>query len=157
VNVPLLVLHDTDCPNTGAGHSDAAKRVSDTWRLHRSAIGLDAAGKWFAASLADGSSDGVLYDCKRDAVRHQHHNERWYAFLRIGPADCSPCEGEVFLEINRMLWSKNIRMTDPDDLSGGPDVIRRTAREDDRSLMRSIASGGRTRPSNLIYPRGGVS
>ena len=153
--IPALVPHDDACPVAwNKPHSDAARRVSDTWRLHRAALGHAATGQWFAAALADGTTDGVLYDGKGPAVRHQHHNEQYYAFVCISPADCSPCEAETFLEVARMLYDKNIRMADPDHRSGGPEVIRRLAVEDDRSLMRSIASGGRTRPSNLIYPGG---
>lgn len=150
MSVPLLVPHDLMCARKGAGHSDAAKRISDQHRLHRSALNQAAIGGWFAVALSDGTSDGVLYDCKRDAVRHQHHNELRYAFICIGPADMTPCEAEEFLEINRLLSSKGIRMTDPDDVRGGRDVIMRSSTEDNRSLMRSIASGGRLAPSNLI-------
>jgi hypothetical protein len=147
----VLISHDDQCEYRGRAHSDAAKRVSDGYRLHKMAAGHAAAGRWMAVALADGASDGVLYDSKRDAVRHQHHNELWYAFLPITPGDVSVCEAETYLEVNRMLSRKNIVMTDPDHASGGPEVIRRLALEDDRSLMASIASGGRSRPSNLLY------
>ena len=94
----------------------------------------------------------MLYDRKSDAVRHQHHNEQLYAFVCISPGDVSPCEAEEFLAMNRMLYGKGIRMTDPDHVSGGPDIVQRATVEDQRSLVRSIASGGRTRPSGLVYP-----
>jgi hypothetical protein len=133
-------------------HSDAAKRVSDAYRLHRTALGLAAAGRWFAAALADGTSDGSLYDAKRDAVRHQKHNEQWYAFVCIHPGDMTVCEAEEFLAMNRTLYEKGIRLADPDHVKGGREVIQRATVEDQRSLIRSIASGGRSRPSGLVYP-----
>ena len=148
----VLVQHDKDCPSKGAGHSDAAKRLSDTYRLHKAALGLSSYGRWFAAALADGTGGGQLYDCKQDAVRGQRHSETYYAFVSIGPGDMSVCEAEAFLKVNRMLYDRGIRLADPAARSGGPDVIRRAAIEDDRSLMRSIASRGRIAPSNLIMP-----
>lgn len=133
-------------------HSDAARRQSDTYRLHRTAAGLDAIGKWFASALADGATDGVLYDSKSDAVRHQHHNEQLYAFICISPGDWTPCEAEEFLGLQRMLYDRGIRLTDPDHIRGGRQVVQRSTVEDQRSLVRSIITRGRTRPSNLVYP-----
>jgi hypothetical protein len=151
-----VVMHDVGCERAQrtpfGDHSDAAKRVSDTYRLHRAAEGLAAIGRWFAAALADGTTDGQLYDCKRDAVLHQHHNEQWYAFVCINPGDMNPCEAEGFLAVQRTLYEHGIRLTDPDHLRGGREVVQRVTREDQHSLIRSIASGGRTRPSGLVYP-----
>jgi hypothetical protein len=150
------VPHDPNCDRARrppfGGHSDAARRISDTHRLHKAAAGHAAIGRWFAAALADGASDGVLYDSKRDAVCHQHHHEQWYAFIAVSPGDVSPCEAEEFLAINRTLYAKGIRLADPDHASGGRDVVQRATVEDQRSLVRSIASGGRSRPSGLVYP-----
>lgn len=156
VAVPVLIAHDINCDRARRtpfnDHTDAAKRLSDTHRLHKSALGQLAIGRWFACALADGTTDGVLYDSKRDAVRHQHHNEQFYAFVCVNPGDCTPCEAEEYLHINRMLYSRGIRMTDPDHAHGGPDIVQRSTVEDQRSLVRSIASGGRIRPTGLVYP-----
>jgi hypothetical protein len=133
-------------------HSDAAKRASDAYRLHKAALGQAAVGRFFAIALADGSSDGVLYDTRRDAVLHQHHNEQWYAFIAIHPGDLDPCEAEEWVALNRMFYDKGIRLTDPEHARGGREVIQRVTVEDQRSLARSIASGGRSRPSGLVYP-----
>jgi hypothetical protein len=132
--------------NRGKLHSDAAKRVSDAYRLHRSALGVAAVGKWIAVALADGASDGVLYDSKTDAVRHQHGNEVWFAYLTIGPWDMDTCQAEDYLAAVRLWYEAGIPLTDPRE------VIPRATVEDQRSLMRSIANGGRSRPSGLIYP-----
>ena len=132
--------------NRGKLHSDAAKRVSDAYRLHRSALGVAAVGKWIAVGLAGGQSDGVLYDSKTDAVRHQHGNETWFAYLTIGPWDMDVCQAEDYLAAVRLWDESGIPLTDPRE------VIPRATAEDQRSLMHSIANRGRTRPSGLVYP-----
>jgi hypothetical protein len=148
--MPMLIKHDDSCPERGWGHSDAAMRVSDEYRLHRLGDPTNAVGKWIACRLSDGVSDHTLYDSKRDGVTHMHHNEQWYMFIQIGPHDMSPCNAEGFIKVKRKLDNAGIRLTDPEHRNGGMDVIPRVAREDMASQMRSIVSGGRTRPSNLI-------
>lgn len=126
-----------------APHSDAAKRCSDTYRLHRLADHFGSLRHWFAVSLADGTGDNVLYDSKADAVTHQHHNEDNYAFVQIVPSDMTVCDAETYLKIQRKLREAGIKVTDPQP-------IPRLSREDMGSQMRSITRG--TRPSNLIWP-----
>jgi len=123
-----------------ATHSDAAKRLSDTYNLHRIALGIDANGKWFAVSLAEGRGDDVLYDSKLDCVNHQKHNERYYTFIKIVPSNMKSCEAEVMLSTARRLYDKGMRMTDPDHKHGGPDVIKRLMVEDQLNMMRGIVS-----------------
>jgi hypothetical protein len=132
--------------NRGKLHSDAAKRVSDAYRLHRSALGNEAAGRWIAVSLADGASDGALYDTKTAAARHQHGREEWFAYVVIGAWDMDVCEAEDYLASVRLWHEAGIPLTDPRE------VIPRATVEDQRSLIRSVAGGGRVRPSGLIYP-----
>jgi hypothetical protein len=145
-----VIVHDPAC--TGGVHSDAAKRVSDQYRLHRVALGPASVGRWLAVALADGTTDGTLYDTKRDAIRHQHHNEQYYAFVCIGPHDMSVCEAEGYMAMVRQLYDAGIRLTDPDHAHGGREVIPRVTREDQWSLVRSIRSKGRARPSGFVYP-----
>lgn len=151
-----VIAHQDQCDRarrTPFGlHSDAAKRISDTYRLHRAAQGRAAIGRFFACALADGATDGVLYDTKRDAVRHQHHNEQLFIFLAVGPYDLSPCEAEELLHIQRLYYDRGIRWPDPEHARGGREVVQRVTVEDQRSLVASIASGGRIRPSGLVYP-----
>lgn len=148
-----VVIHDRGCPlqGTGTAHSDAAKRVSDTYRLHRLADYFATIGKWIAVALSDGTSDDTLYDSKSDAVLHQHHNELRYAYVQIGPHDMTPCDAETYLKVHRRLYDKGIRLADPAHKSGGMSLIPRVSREDMISQMRSITSGGRIRPSNLTF------
>lgn len=139
------MLHSQWCPSKAFNHSDAAQRVSDTYNLHRIADPHGSIRKWYAAALSDGRSDNVLYESKRDAVRHQHHNEQWYAFIRIGPAQMTPCEAEVFLATARKIYDAGGRMPDPDHPHGGVDVIKRLNAEDQIAQSRGIST-------NLIIP-----
>lgn len=147
----VVAVHDLHCPRQAKPHSDAAKRIADTYNLHRTVAGLTAVGQWFAARLADGTTDGVLYENKRAAVRHQHHNEQRYAFFRIAPCSMSVCEAESFLATNRALYDAGMRMADPDHRAGGREMIPRLTVEDQRAQVLAIL--GRGRPTNLILPR----
>lgn len=138
--------HAAQCPQQAFGHSDAAKRVSEEYQLHRLADLYGSIGKWIAVALADGRSDHVLYDSKREAVRHQHHNEQWYAFIRIGPHTMTSCDAEIFLRMVRNLYDAGMRLTDPDAVHGGREVIKRSTVED----MSMTALGI---PTNLILPQ----
>lgn len=128
MSVPALVQHDRGCkyarPADG-GHTDAAKRVSDTYNLHLIGAGDLAKGQWFAVALADGSSDNVLYPTRRAAVVHQHGNEARYAYIRIMPTSMSVCEAEAFMRMHRLAYDNGFRLTDPDAPGGGMDIIPR--------------------------------
>lgn len=137
--------HQPWCRQKAFGHTDAAKRLMDTYNLHRLALGYDAIGKWFAAALADGRSDNVLYDNKYECVRHQHHNEQYYTFIRIAPTGMALCEAEVMLNTQRRMYDSGLRMVDPDHKHGGPDVIKRLTVEDQLAQAKGVNS-------NLIMP-----
>lgn len=126
--------HQMWCPLKGTSHSDAAKRIADTYNLHRLAEGHAAIGRWFACSLSEGRSNHTLYDTKLDAVRGQRHNEQWYTFIKVGPQGMNPCEAEVMLKTARRLYDNGMRMTDPDHRSGGPDAIKRLTTEDQLAM-----------------------
>lgn len=124
---------------SGRPHSDAAKRLRDTYSLHQIAsdtAGRDAVGKWFASALEDGSSDGTLYDSKKECIRHQKHNEQRYTYIRIVPHTMNVCEAEVMLATARRLYASGLRMIDPDDRHGGKELIRRLTIEDQLAQMR---------------------
>ena len=131
--------HQLHCPvenRTPFGdHSDAAKRISDIYSLHRVADPYGNIGCWFAAALADGSSDLVLYNSKQEAIRHQHHNENWYAFIQIVPSMMTPCEAEVMLKTARMAYDKSWRKTDGDSRR---DLIKRLGWEDQVAQSKGI-------------------
>lgn len=130
-------MHQPRCPIENwtpfGDHSDAAKRVADIYSLHRIADPYGNIGFWIACSLADGQSDMVLYETKRDAIRHQHHNENHYTYIQIVPSTMTPCEAEVMLKVARMAYDKGMRISD--GLSRH-DLIKRLGWEDQLALSR---------------------
>ena len=140
--------HELWCQQKGSPHTDAAKRFYEVYNLHYVARGpMECHGRWLAIALADGSSDGVLYDTKQECIRHQHHNEQWYAFVKMIPSMMKLCEAEVMITTYRKMYDAGMRMVDPDSRTGGMDLITRVTAEDQIAL-----SKGRVR--NLIIPRG---
>jgi len=128
VGSPLLIRHDYGCKYArtgGGGHSDAAKRLADWYNLHRAA---GARRGVIAVALADGASDGVLYDDRAAAVTHQHHDERWYCYIKIAAPSMSVCEAESV-----MRWQRQAAAIAPaqrDERNGGLEVIPRLNAED---------------------------
>jgi hypothetical protein len=145
VTVPLIVSHTAGCPLRGIGHTDAAKRVSDAVNLHMLAADAGWAwdnvrGKFMAFALADGKSDGVLYDSKRDAVRHQS-DEFLCMYLKLHAGGMSICEAEIMLKIHRQAYSNGFRLADPDSKSGGRDIIPRMATDKVLNQIRALNRG----------------
>ena len=130
--------------------SDEARRASDTYSLHRIANSDGAVGKWFAVAIADGRSDNVLYDSKRDAVIHQRHNEKFYGFIQIGPWQFTPKDADAFLTLCRRMYDAGLRLTDPDHAKGGREMIRRVSRADQMRQIRALFKGDAP-PTNIIH------
>lgn len=89
---------------------DAARRCSDVIRQH---IHDGHAGRWAAIRLSDGTSDGVPYPRRRDAVRHQLHPSQC-AYVRIPRDDMSPRAAARFLALTRRLYDAGLTLADPD-------------------------------------------
>jgi hypothetical protein len=106
--------------------SDAARRCADAVNLHVTVDPVHSIGKWVAVALADGRSDGVLYDKKADAVRHQLH-ETMCAYVCIPPGGMPTSEAEVYLKAMRQLYDAGYRLADPD---------RHVVMKDARGLIR---------------------
>lgn len=134
--------HEVWCQHLNDSH-EAARRISDEYNLHRIAGGYDSIGKWIAAALEDGRSDHVLYDSKYDAVRHQHHNERYYTFIKIGPNSMNPCEAEVMLKMGRQMMERGVQTADREHHAGGMSVIKRLMVEDQLNMLRGVVSNVR--------------
>jgi hypothetical protein len=103
--------------------TDAARRMSDQinarlvftphWEIHNC---------YMAFKLADGDTDGVLYESKQDAIRHCP-DERWYAFFcfRSAMGGVNPKDCQIFLDVHRHAYSvPGGHLSDPD---GRPDLI----------------------------------
>lgn len=95
--------------------SDSARRAADEINRHIFVLGHEAFGKWVAIRLSDGSSDGVLYDNRADAIRHQLH-EHQSAYFCIPPYGCTitASEAETFMTYHRSMYDAGARYGDPD-------------------------------------------
>jgi len=144
-----MVSHALGCRSMRGEHSDAAKKLCDTYNLHTTVDRYGSINKWFAVALADGSSDGILYDNKDDCVRHQHHNESFYAYICIRPSSMNVCEAETYLHVQRRLYDAGLRVTDPRDMKQNPTLIKRATVEDMRSLVHAVEH--KSRAQNLNY------
>lgn len=130
--------------------SDAGKRVSAEYNMHRVADPHGSIGKWFAVKLTDGSTDHVLYDNRAECIRHQHHNEQYYAYVQIGPWQMSPMDAQTFMRKHREMYSAGIRLVDPDATGGGKSIIKRLTKYDEARQHRSMIIGDVT-PSNISF------
>lgn len=130
---------------------EAGQRAYDAVVLHKLAGGADAFGKWIAVNLSDGRSDNVLYDTRRDAVRHQHGCERDKAYIPVKPGLASPHELGTFIGVGRRMRDAGVAIPDVDHRNGGLDVIHRMSNTDNYAQLRNLFRGD-VNPSNLIIP-----
>lgn len=126
----------------------AARRLADTYAMHRLADPIGNIGQWFAVKLSDGSSDNSLYPSKREAIRHQKGDEQLYAYVQIVPATMSVKMATTFLSTYRKFYDAGLRMIDRDHRAGGVDLIKRTGYEDQYANVQAALRRGK--PSNLI-------
>lgn len=150
----VLVVHDRGCKwgrfdgtvdrdgniltgEVRPGHSDAAKRFSDHCNLHRAA----GSRGWIAVALADGDTDGVVYDTRHAAVAHMWPRERWYFYCLLSGAFMSVCAAESLLRYKRVMNEMEGPLTDREAPAGGLEVIPRLAIEDQEAQVRAIRTG----------------
>lgn len=126
-------------------HSDAAKRIWETYNLHRLADPIGNIGHWFACAIADGTTDNILYATKQDAIRHQHHNEEYYAYVQIVPTQMGICDAELFLSGVRKTYEARKSLMNRDHPKGGMEPISRLSVEDQLAQVFG-------KPTNLIVP-----
>jgi hypothetical protein len=137
------VTHQIYCKQTV--HSDAAKRISDTYSMHRLADPIGSVRHWFAVALADGTSDNTVYDTRLEALTHQHHNEYYYFFIQIVPGMLNECDAELMLSGARKMQGARNSLMDRDHPAGGLEPINRLSAEDQMAQLRG-------KPTNLIIP-----
>lgn len=77
-------------------------------------VSLGYVGKWSAIRLADGSSDGVFYDTRADAIEHQLH-ESLCCYIKVPPTGITVEEASRFMAFNRLAYDNGFRLTDPSD------------------------------------------
>lgn len=110
---------------------DAAKRLSDNVNGFVFKYTIDELLRgWIAISLADGATDGNLYDSRKAAVCHQL-NPHHYAYMCLkgtaGGMDVK--EAFTFLEFHRAAYDAGFQLSDPDARNGGYDLMMPVARE----------------------------
>lgn len=157
MSTPALTVHDHGCRwarlgaeaeidaagqvtgirNPGAGHSDAAKRFSDWYNLHKAA----GSRGWIAVALADGGSDGVVYDTRHAAVAHMFPRERWYFYCSLAAPSMTVCAADSVLRYKRVMNELEGPHTDRDAPHGGLEVIPRLAIEDQEAQIRAVRTG----------------
>lgn len=156
MGVPVLVSHDVGCKWAratdvdmdstgkvlsaviGPAHSDAAKRFSDWYNLHKAA---GMTGGWIAVALADGSSNGDVYDTRQEAVADCWPNERWFFYAVLAAPSMSVCAAESVLRYKRVMNEMEGDLTDRDQAGGGLEVIPRLAAEDQEAQIEAIRTG----------------
>ncbi|MER7953057.1 hypothetical protein ABTY59_37330 [Streptomyces sp. NPDC096079] len=75
----------------------AVRHLCDAVNLHVMAQGDGAYGKYVAVRLSDGKSpDGVLYDTRRDAARH-NISDPWCFYVKVNPGGIQENEAWVVL------------------------------------------------------------
>lgn len=153
---PVLVRHDHGCKWAratdvdiddqgkvlsaviGPAHSDAAKRFADAYNLHKAA---GTSRGWIAVALADGRSDGEVYDSRADAVAHKFPSERWYFYCVLTEPSMTICAAESLLRYKRIMNEMEGPHTDRDAPHGGLTVIPRLSIEDAEAQIEAIRTG----------------
>lgn len=124
--------------NIGPGHSDEAKRFSDVYNLHRAAGTRQG---WIAVALADGSSDGEVYDSRAEAVRFKFPRERWFFYCTLQQPSMSVCAAEALLRYQRIMNEMAGAHTDRDAPGGGLEIIPRLCNEDIEAQIQAVRTG----------------
>lgn len=124
--------------------TDSAKRAYDVIRSYCAFVDYDTRVRsWVALRLEDGGSDGTLYDSKVDAIRHQAHEQMCAYFSYRGAPNgfTNVRDAAVWLEYHRHMYSAGMRLVDPDDAHGGPDLIMPTPAEMVYDQLRRLLPG----------------
>lgn len=142
-----LCIHGRElCSNSGCVViTDAARRCFD--ELRQIATDVDYSTRtishsWVAIRLSDGGTDHTCYDRKQAAVQHQLHEQlcAYFSFRGSPNGFASPLEAQIYLDWNRKAYDNGMRMPDPDDPTGGPDLIMPSMDEHLRNQMSRLGS-----------------
>jgi hypothetical protein len=94
----ILQQHDNGCRfarEANSGHTDAARRLSDRYNLHK-LVGIRKG--WISARFADGTADDdAVFPSRAEAVEHSHHNESWTAYIELTAPSMTVCEAASIL------------------------------------------------------------
>lgn len=130
--MPDLCLHGRRICSECVVVTDAARRAYDVVAGYVGIVPFELRVKcWIALRLADGGSDGVIYDDRRECIRHQS-DEKLCAYFTYRTAPngfSSQKDAQLYLDYHRMAYDQGFRLPDPDDKHGGPELIVPTSRE----------------------------
>ena len=118
------------------GHSDAAKRFSDTYNLHKAAGTVRG---WIAVRYRDGSGGDDVYDSRDDAVADCWPWEDQFFYCTLQAPSLSVCAAESVLRYKRVM--SEVERPDRDSPHGGLEVIPRLAVEDQEAQIQAVRSG----------------
>jgi hypothetical protein len=122
----------------GAGHSDAAKRFSDTYNLHHAA-GITSG--WIAVRYQDGTGGMDVFDTREEAVEHMFPREDWYFYATLaGPPSMSVCAAESVLRWKRVM--SEAERADREAPHGGLEVVPFLTEEDRAEQVQAAKRGG---------------
>lgn len=126
---------------------DSAKRLSGIVNSMVVIYPLETViNSWIAVRLSDGGTDGVMYDSRADAVRHQQHETQCaYLSLRAAPAGMPVNEAHAYLKFHRYAYDAGYVFTDPERPNGGMDMYMPTPNEDVRTQIRRLHSRRKAR------------
>jgi hypothetical protein len=115
--------------------SDAARRCAD--RVNTAAV-AGCMRMWVAIQLADGRSDGNVYDTREAAIRHQLRPE-YCTFVQVPPGGMQDHEAQALLDYWRAVSDAGVRDDDPGLLLPLMPLLAR----DRRRQIRALAKGRR--------------
>lgn len=90
---------------------DAAARMRDAINLHVATGNMGFRERhlcWVAIRLADGRSDGELYESRADAVRHTTNREKGWFYAKVGADSMGERESIIVLQQARQAFSKGV-------------------------------------------------
>lgn len=122
-------------PEQAQERADRAQRLSDAVTLAILGQGRGVVGKWVAARLSDGGTDGNVYDAKEQAIRHQLH-EQQCAYICIPMDGMTVRQADTYLRFTEGLYASGHRLADPDNHLHMP-----ARREAIAPMLRAIRKG----------------
>lgn len=111
---------------------EAGARAAHIIRQHLTDLDRDTVRtSTVAIRLADGGSDGVVYDNRRDAVRHQARpDDCVYLRLRDFLLRCDAPMLTMIIAYRRIARDRGMPNADRDHRTGGPELINPLTRAD---------------------------